>query len=196
MAVSPIPRFDALLEGDDDDEPTCVGQFTPEEVSALMREADQNEANESTPPRSFDSGIRLTDDSNALVIETPLVVIPRAPLLPAIEDEADPDETVVASVLPPALAIETAADELARVLDFDWEAASVPPPQSDERSGSVPPLMLVRQRVSSIPREPIPWPATPALDAPRGYGRTAIAIAVAASIAIAALFIILASLFA
>src|SRR5438045_4926037 len=119
MAVRPLLRLDDLLAGDEHDEPTCVGALSREEVLALMREADENEA---MAPASFESGIRLTDEAKTLAIETPLVVIPRAPLLPAIEDELDREDTVIASVLQRALAVETAADELARVLDFDWEA--------------------------------------------------------------------------
>ncbi len=183
-------------EDDDDVEKTSVG-LSREEVLALMREADEREA-----PASCESGIRLTEEQQKmLAIATPLVVVPRAPFLPAIEDELDDrEDTVIASVLPPAPAGDSADDELARVLDFDWERASRTneAAPAEEHEPSTPPLELVRRepaaRITPLPREPIPWPVTPALDPPRGL--RGIAIAVSLSVAAAALFVFLAWLIA
>jgi hypothetical protein len=99
-------------------EPTCVGRLSREEIAAMLREAD---AHEGRAPRVAESGIRAVDTPRAWPAAPP-VVVPPAPRLPAGADLDDAEPTVVASVLPLRPVSDTADDEIARVLDFDWEA--------------------------------------------------------------------------
>ena len=90
-----------------DDEPTHVRPLSREAIEALMRDADELEA---CAPRPMESGIRLAGSAD--------------------------EGAVVASVTPPPVprALE---DEIARLLDFDWEAFAAlaeRQPESDHES--------------------------------------------------------------
>jgi hypothetical protein len=131
-------RLELLLEDDDDDaegEPTCVGRLSRDDIAAMLREAD---AHEGTATRAAESGIRAVDAGHA-GLDVPPVVVPPAPLLPALADLDGAETTVVASVLPLRQVSDTADDEIARVLDFDWDAYA--PSESALAQRSVPVAM-------------------------------------------------------
>jgi hypothetical protein len=165
-------------DGDDTDEATRVGRLSREDIRAMLREAEALEAGHAPrAPHAMESGIRLVPGVHERIEVPPVVVPPPPPLPAALEAELDDAEcTLVASVLPASPVTETADDEIARVLDFDWEACAAAPTRSSENE----PFVLVTPTATALATE-----APTAIAIARRTAALHVVIAFAAAAAIA-----------
>jgi hypothetical protein len=190
MAMWEPVRLEDLFEDDDrGGEPTSVGELSPVEIAAILRAAD---ALEQSVPRVAESGIELVDDAKWADVDAPPVALPPPPGLPtglgADLDGGEP--TILASILPIRPPSNTADDEIARVLDFDWDACAPSTPAIAEHEA----FDLVAPR--SVVPVPMATP-TPITRAGRaGAAQFVLAFAAAAVFAFALLVPIFACLLA